>query len=119
MTPSKPYVVKAFYDWILDNHCTPYLLVDASYPGVKVPQNYVSENNQIVLNINPSAVESLVIGIQKNNPSSAKNLRFNASFGGVLNYLIVPYPAILAIYAKENGEGMMFEAEESFEDLEN
>ena len=58
MTANRPYLLRAFYDWIVDNKCTPYLVVDATYPAVKVPQQFV-QNGQIVLNISPGAVACL------------------------------------------------------------
>jgi len=102
MTPSRPYLMRALKEWILDNDCTPYVLVDAGLPGVQVPQDYVN-NGQIVLNISPSAIRSLLI--------NQEGLSFNARFGGVPMDIYVPLIAILAIYAKENGQGMVFGSE--------
>lgn len=102
MTPSRPYLMRALNEWILDNDCTPYVLVDANLPGVQVPEEYV-QNGQIVLNIMPSAVKALLI--------DDDGLSFNARFGGVPIDLYVPMVAILAIYAKENGQGMVFGGE--------
>ncbi|WP_190294993.1 MULTISPECIES: ClpXP protease specificity-enhancing factor [Marinobacter] len=102
MTASRPYLVRAFNEWILDNNCTPYILVDAGVQGVQVPAEHVA-NGQIVLNISPSAVKGLMIG------NSA--LEFNARFGGVPMQVSVPMVAVLAIYARENGEGMVFGSE--------
>ncbi|MEK9712688.1 MAG: ClpXP protease specificity-enhancing factor [Thalassolituus sp.] len=102
MTPSRPYLMRALNEWILDNDCTPYVLVDAGLPGVQVPQDYVN-NGQIVLNISPSAIRSLLI--------NQEGLSFNARFGGVPMDIYVPLIAILAIYAKENGQGMVFGSE--------
>lgn len=99
MTPSRPYLMRALNEWILENDCTPYVLVDAGLPGVQVPEDYVN-NGQIVLNISTSAVKSLLI--------DDDGLSFNARFGGVPIDLYVPMVAILAIYAKENGQGMVF-----------
>jgi len=99
MTPSRPYLMRALNEWILENDCTPYVLVDAGLPGVQVPDDYVN-NGQIVLNISMSAVKSLLI--------DDDGLSFNARFGGVPIDLYVPMVAILAIYAKENGQGMVF-----------
>lgn len=99
MTPSRPYLLRALNEWILENDCTPYVLVDAGLPGVQVPEDYVN-NGQIVLNITPSAVKNLYI--------DDEGLSFNARFGGVPIDLYVPMVAILAIYAKENGQGMVF-----------
>ncbi|WP_169334094.1 ClpXP protease specificity-enhancing factor [Marinobacter nanhaiticus] len=102
MTSSRPYLVRAFNEWILDNNCTPYILVDAGVQGVQVPAEHVA-NGQIVLNISPSAVKGLMIG------NSA--LEFSARFGGVPMQVSVPLIAVLAIYARENGEGMVFGSE--------
>lgn len=99
MTPSRPYLMRALNEWILENDCTPYVLVDAGLPGVQVPDDYVN-NGQIVLNITPTAVQDLYI--------DDEGLSFNARFGGVPLDLYVPMVAILAIYAKENGQGMVF-----------
>lgn len=99
MTPSRPYLVRALHEWILDNQCTPYLLVDAGLQGVQVPQEFVNDG-QIVLNISPAAVQNLLI--------DNDGLSFNARFGGVPMSVFVPVVAILAIYARENGQGMVF-----------
>jgi len=99
MTPSRSYLMRALNEWILDNGCTPYVLVDAGMPEVNVPKDYVS-NGQIVLNISPTAVQGLSIDLD--------GLYFNARFGGVPMDVYVPMVAILAIYAKENGQGMVF-----------
>ena len=99
MSPSRSYLVRALYDWIIDNQCTPYVLVDASMTGVNVPVDFV-EQGHIVLNINTSAVHNLLI--------DQDGLSFNARFAGVPQAVYVPTAAILAIFAKENGEGMSF-----------
>lgn len=110
MTPSRPYLMRALNEWILDNDCTPYVLVDAGLPGVQVPKDYVN-NGQIVLNISPSAVRDLVM--------NQEGLSFNARFGGVPMDIYVPLVAILAIYAKENGQGMVFGSEAGAPDPED
>ncbi|AZZ90482.1 MULTISPECIES: ClpXP protease specificity-enhancing factor [unclassified Hahella] len=102
MTPSRPYLLRALNEWILDNHLTPYVVVDASLQGVDVPRDFVS-NGQIVLNISPQAVRGLNIGNDY--------LEFSARFGGVPRQVSVPIMAVLAIYAKENGQGMVFGSE--------
>ena len=99
MMSSRPYLVRAFNEWILDNECTPYIVVDAGVQGVQVPTEHVA-NGQIVLNITPGAVKGLVIGNSL--------LEFSARFGGVPMQVIVPLRAVVAIYAKENGLGMVF-----------
>lgn len=103
MTSSRPYMIRALYEWIVDNNCTPYLLVDARGPGVEVPQQHVNKEGQIVLNVNPSAVKDLDIG--------QDNISFSARFGGVPTQLFIPCGAVLGIYARENGQGMVFEPE--------
>ena len=109
MTSSRPYLVRAFNDWILDNHCTPHIVVDASIQGVQVPADHVA-NGQIVLNISPSAVKALVIGDDA--------LEFSARFGGVPMQVYIPLPAVMAVYARENGEGMVFGSEPGSPDPE-
>lgn len=110
MTPSRPYLVRGLNEWILDNQCTPYVLVDASLSGVQVPQDYVNQG-QIVLNISPVAVQNLLI--------DDEGISFNARFGGVPMSVYVPTVAILAIYAKENGQGMVFGTEAGAPDPED
>ena len=102
MSSSKPYLMDALYQWIVDNRCTPYVLVNAYAAGVEVPQEHVRDG-QIVLNIAPQAVMNLVI--------DKRGMRFNARFGGIPMDINVPLNAILGVYAKENGQGMMFEEE--------
>lgn len=102
MLSSKPYLFRALYDWILDSHCTPYMIVDAFRPGVEVPSQYI-KNGQIVLNVSPGAV----VGFSMEHES----ISFNARFGGVPLNVHVPMQAVIGIYARENGQGMMFEPE--------
>lgn len=99
MTSSRPYLIRALYDWIVDNSLTPYLLVNADAGDVEVPAEHVHEG-RIVLNINPAAVHRLELGNHA--------ITFSARFGGVEHFVQVPPPAVLAIYAKENGQGMAF-----------
>jgi stringent starvation protein B len=96
MTSSKPYIVRAFYDWICDNQLTPYVVVDVSVYGVMVPMAYVNDG-QIILNVSPSAVGAISL--------EGDEIQFSARFGGKLEHLTVPYGAVGAIYAKENGAG--------------
>ena len=103
MTSSRPYMVRALYEWIVDNDCTPYILVDAHANGVEVPQQFVNKDGQIVLNIAPSAVIGLSI--------EQESVSFNARFGGIPTDIFVPCAAVLGIYARENGQGMIFEPE--------
>ena len=108
MTPNRPYLLRAFYEWIVDNDCTPYLVVDAEYPETRVPQQFV-QNGQIVLNLAPSAVAQMQMGNEV--------ISCSARFGGHPFALHVPVRAVLAIYAKENGAGTVFtlEDDEGFE----
>ncbi len=101
MTSSRPYMIRALYEWIVDNSCTPYILVDAHAPEVEVPQQYVNKDGQIVLNISPSAVMNLVV--------DNCGVSFNARFGGIPTDITVPCHGVLGIYARENGQGMIFE----------
>lgn len=107
MTSNKPYLIRAFYEWIVDNNLTPYLVVNAGIHGCKVPTQHI-QNGQIVLNILPSAVGNMLMGNDV--------ITFNARFGGKPFALTVPIKAVLAIYARENGAGTMFDAEEDTED---
>jgi stringent starvation protein B len=100
MTSHRPYMVRALYEWILDNNCTPYILVNAHETGVEVPQNFVKDG-QIVLNISPVAVQGLLV--------ANEGLEFHGRFGGIPMRVFVPIVAIMGIYAKENGQGMIFE----------
>ena len=104
MSPSRPYIMRALYEWIVDNDCTPYVLVDATVADVMVPQQFVKDG-QIVLNISPSAVMDLNI--------SNEAVFFNGRFGGVATDVYVPVSAVVGIYARENGQGMVFESEET------
>lgn len=102
MNSNRPYLIRAFYEWILDNDCTPYVVVDAYYPGVEVPQQFVNDG-QIVLNLAPRAVT----GLQLDNTE----ITFNTRFGGVPTDIYLPVKAVLGIYARENGQGMVFQPE--------
>ncbi len=109
MTPNRPYLLRAFYEWIVDNNCTPYLVVDATMPGVKVPLQHVKDG-QIVLNISPGAVGNLLLGNDA--------VTFNARFSGNPFALYIPQRSVLAIYARENGAGTMFTPEEEWQEDE-
>ncbi len=103
MLSNKPYLIRAFYDWIVDSACTPYLMVNAAYPRCKVPQQFV-ENNEITLNISRDAVRDLRI--------TKDVVEFRASFSGIVHIISAPIKAVLAIYAHENQQGMFFDYEE-------
>jgi stringent starvation protein B len=103
MTSHRPYMVRALNEWILENNCTPYILVNAFAKNVQVPQDFVKDG-QIVLNISPTAIQGLFI----NNDG----IEFNGRFGGIPTPIYVPTTAIMGIYAKENGQGMVFETDD-------
>ena len=99
MTSNRPYLIRAIYDWIVDNELTPYLLVNAEYPGVEVPQEHVN-GGRIVLNISPKACRGLHMENDR--------ILFTARFSGLATQIFLNPEAVLAIYAKENGRGMEF-----------
>ena len=103
MTSPKSYLLRAFYDWIVDNGLTPYVLVDAGAQDVDVPREFV-QDGKIVLNIAPSAVQALIMDTQQ--------VSFSARFRGSPRNIYVPMAALKAVYAKENGRGMVFPEEE-------
>lgn len=103
----KPYLLRAIYEWIADNDLTPYLLVDASLDGVAVPRGSV-QNDRIVLNMSVHSVDQLQLGNEA--------ITFDARFGGRVENIYVPLRAVLAIYARENGEGMSFNPEDEVAD---
>ncbi|NMH65323.1 ClpXP protease specificity-enhancing factor [Shewanella salipaludis] len=105
LTPNRPYLLRAYYDWLMDNQLTPHVVVDAFVKGTEVPQQYVKDG-QIVLNITAGAVGNLLM----NN----EFVEFSARFGGVPQRVILPMAAIVAIYARENGAGMVFDPEDAY-----
>ena len=99
LSSSRYYLINGLLNWLVDNDLTPYILVDATYPGSKVPPQFI-KNGQIVLNISSSATSHFQL--------LHSHLSFRATFSGQLQTIQVPIRAIEAIYAKENGEGMSF-----------
>ncbi len=102
MSSNRPYLLRAIYDWISDNQLTPYILVDAGAAGVRVPPQVI-QNGQVVLNLAMRAVANLDLGND--------SISFQARFSGVSQSIQIPVQAVLALYAQENGQGMMFPAE--------
>lgn len=102
MTSSRPYLLRALYEWILENQCTPYIVVNAYANDVMVPQEYVKDG-QIILNISPSAVHALEM--------TNDAINFSGRFSGIPTPVYVPVTAVMGIYARENGQGMVFETE--------
>ncbi|MBJ7549533.1 ClpXP protease specificity-enhancing factor [Marinomonas ostreistagni] len=108
MIPKRSYFLNATYEWIADNDLTPYLLVDADFEGAIVPREFVNEEGQIVLNISMNAVRHLHIDKQ--------GVSFEARFSGKPMQVFVPMAAAIALYAKENSDGMVFPPE-TFEEV--
>ncbi|MCW5589037.1 MAG: ClpXP protease specificity-enhancing factor [Legionellales bacterium] len=107
MTSTRPYLIRAFYDWIIDNKCTPYIVIDATKPGAQIPEEYV-DDGKIVLNISQLAVRDLSI--------TNRLIEFNAKFSGVPMQVYAPIHSVVAIYAHENGRGMVFSEDDIGED---
>ncbi len=103
MTSSRPYLIRAVYEWIVDNGCTPHLLVNTQIAGVQVPTQYIKDN-KIILNVGPHATQALELGNDR--------IHFSARFGGVPTSVSVPPGAVLTIYARETGQGMVFSEED-------
>ena len=104
MTSNRPYLLRALYEWITDNGLTPHILVDADVDGVDVP-DHVIQKGKVVLNIADGATEQLML--------DNEIIDFKARFSGNPYQIIVPMSAVIAIYARENGQGMMFAADDS------
>lgn len=102
MTPSRPYFIRALYEWIVDNQLTPHLMVDATAVGVSVPKQFVKDG-KIVLNVAPQAIINLSM--------TNEWVNFEARFSGVSHAIRLPVMSIGAVYAVENGRGMVFEPE--------
>lgn len=105
MKPLRPYLYNAYYHWILDNEYTPYLLVNAEYPNVDVPKEFVREG-KIILNVAPRSVGQYVV--------DDESIGFSARFNGLLRDIYIPFGAAEAIYAQETGDGVMFQDEEFY-----
>lgn len=103
MLSNRPYLMRAFYQWISDSACTPILVIDANNPRCKVPQDY-AEGGEIVFNVSATAVRDFNITNQL--------VEFKAAFSGVVHIISAPINAIIAVYAEENGEGLFFDGSE-------
>ncbi len=108
MKSKRPYLIRAFYNWINESNCIPCLLVDATMAGVNLPENFLNQS-EVVLNISPSAVREFVIG--------ENYIDFCAQFQGIPHNIYIPLRAVLSIYAHENGQGIFFDQTiEAFQD---
>ena len=103
MISNRPYLLRAFHEWIVDSRCTPILVLDATNPRCKVPKGF-AEGGEIVFNVSVDAVRDFKL--------TNEFVEFNASYSGVIHIITAPIKAVLAIYAEENGEGLFFDAEE-------
>jgi stringent starvation protein B len=103
-TKQRPYLIRAMHEWMMDNGFTPHIVADASVSGLRVPAEHVKEG-KIVLNVSHSATRGLVLGNDE--------IAFEARFEGVAQQVRVPVHAVLGIYARETGQGMVFAAEDS------
>lgn len=99
MTSNKPYLIRALYEWLVDNDATPYILVDSQNPQVEIPTG-IEKDGQVVLNIAARAVQGLVM--------ENTHIAFSARFNGRAQNIYIPIQAVMAIYSMEDGEGMMF-----------
>jgi stringent starvation protein B len=97
--PKRPYLLRAMHEWVSDSQHTPHIIVDAERPGVTVPRSYVKDG-KIVLNLSLTATQNLSLGNEW--------IEFGARFAGVVQFIRVPIAAVLGIYARETGEGMVF-----------
>lgn len=102
-TKQRPYLIRAMHEWMADNGLTPHIVADASVEGLRIPREYVKDG-KIVLNIGYSATRSLVLGND--------DIVFEARFNGVPRQITVPVPAVLGIYARETGQGMIFSGDD-------
>ncbi len=99
MSLSRPYLIRAIYQWVVDNGLTPYIVVDCTEDFIDIPEQFIHDG-QVILNISPSAVQNLEITDQ--------SIFFNARFAGVPRQLDISVLSVLAIYARENGQGLIF-----------
>lgn len=103
MTPKRPYLLRAIYEWIVANGMTPHILVDARSDQVMVPRQFVKDGN-IVLNVSMSATNNLMIRDDE--------VTFNARFGGKAFSIWLPMWSVMAIYSRETQDGISFPADE-------
>jgi len=97
--PKRPYLLRAMHEWVTDSQHTPHVIIDADRPGVVVPRPFVKDG-KIVLNLSLTATQNLTLGNEW--------IEFGARFAGVVHFIRVPIAAVLGIYARETGEGMVF-----------
>lgn len=104
------YLYKAYYEWLIDSDCTPYLLVDTSYVDVDVPSEFINNENKIVLNLSPHSIGQYLL--------DKESISFNTRFNGLLRDIYIPLGAMVALYSRENGDGIMFQEEDFYTEAE-
>ncbi|HET7586623.1 MAG TPA: ClpXP protease specificity-enhancing factor [Gammaproteobacteria bacterium] len=103
MISRRPYFLRAMYEWIVDSGHTPHIVIDAHAPGVEAPEGYATDG-KLVVNVSPNATQDLNLGNDY--------ITFRARFSGTPFQVMAPAAAVLAIYARETGQGIVFSAED-------
>ena len=109
LIPTRPYLIRAIREWAMDNGLTPQLLVDAGVDGIVIPEGHVRDG-KIVLNVHSQAVKALELGNEF--------ITFSARFGGTSHAIKLPIQSVLAVFARENGQGIFFQEEETQHQIE-
>ena len=109
LIPTRPYLIRAIREWVMDNGLTPQLLVDAGVDGIAIPEGHV-QDGKIVLNVHTQAVKALELGNEL--------ITFSARFGGTSHVINLPIQSVLAVFARENGQGIFFQGEEMQHQME-
>ena len=109
LIPTLPYLIRAIREWAMDNGLTPQLLIDAGVDGVVIPEGHVRDG-KIVLNVHSQAVKALELGNEF--------ITFSARFGGTSQAIKLPIQSVLAVFARENGQGIFFQEEETQHQME-
>ena len=109
LIPTRPYLIRAIRNWAMDNGLTPQLLVDAGVDGIVIPGSHV-QDGKIVLNVHTQAVKALELGNEF--------ITFSARFGGNSHAINLPIQSVLAVFARENGQGIFFQEEETQHQME-
>ena len=109
LIPTRPYLIRAIREWAMDNGLTPQLLVDAGVDGIVIPESHVRDG-KIVLNVHSQAVKALELGNEF--------ITFSARFCGTSHVINLPIQSVLAVFARENGQGIFFQEEETQHQME-
>ena len=109
LIPTRPYLIRAIREWVMDNGLTPQLLVDAGVDGIAIPEGHV-QDGKIVLNVHTQAVKALELGNEL--------ITFSARFGGISHAINLPIQSVLAVFVRENRRGIFFQEEETQHQME-